>query len=151
MNKAVGLAAAALALLLASGAARPPSPESQLLAADRAFSRLLAEKGRPYASLAFIANDGRLYGNGGEAPIYGKGQAFRRLARREPGTPGREPETARVSADGRMGWTTGRWLLAPRRSRTKSTGHYLTVWVKDRNGAWKIQADMGTSDPAPKR
>jgi ketosteroid isomerase-like protein len=54
---------------------------------------------------------------------------------------------ARVSADGKMGWTDGHWLYTAKSG--KSTGHYLTVWVKDNRGAWKVQADMGTADPAP--
>jgi ketosteroid isomerase-like protein len=151
MNAAPRLAAAALALLLAAGAAKPASPVDQLLAADRAFSRLSVEKGQPYAFLAYIANDGRLYGNGSEAPVYGKAQAFRRLVRRAPGTLSWEPETARVSADGRMGWTAGHWLFTAPRSKIRRTGHYLTVWVKAGRNGWKVQADMGTSDPVPKK
>lgn len=154
MRKAARLVLAGVALVLASGAAKPPppkpTPESQLLAADRAFSKLSVEKGQPYAFLAFIANDGRLYGNGSDTPVFGKAQAFRRLARREPGSLSWEPETARVSGDGAMGWTAGHWRFATR-GKPVATGNYLTVWVKDRRGAWKVQADMGTSDPVPKK
>jgi ketosteroid isomerase-like protein len=154
MNRTGRLAAAALALLLATGAAKPappPTPESQLLASDRAFSKLSIRRGQPYAFLATMANDGRLYGNGNDAPVYGKAQAFRRMARRLPGTLSWEPETARVSSDGRMGWTSGHWLFVARGARQKTTGNYLTVWVKDRRGAWKVQAEMGTSDLAGKK
>jgi len=149
--RTASIATAGLALLLATGAVKPPSPENQLLAADRAFSKLSVEKGHPYAFLAYIANDGRLYGNGSEPPIYGKAQAFRRLTRRGAGILSWEPEVAHVSADGRMGWTAGHWLFTAPDSKTGSIGHYLTVWVRDRSGAWKVQADMGTSDPAPKK
>jgi ketosteroid isomerase-like protein len=108
-------------------------------------------RGQPYAFLATMANDGRLYGNGNDAPVYGKAQAFRRMARRLPGTLSWEPETARVSGDGRMGWTSGHWLFISRRARQKTTGNYLTVWVKDRRGVWKVQAEMGTSDLTGKK
>jgi ketosteroid isomerase-like protein len=151
MTAAGRIGAAALGLLLATGAAKPPSPESQLLAADRAFSQLSVEKGQPYALFATTANDGRLYGNGSAAPVYGKAQAFRRLTRRDPGTMRWKPETARVSGDGRMGWTAGTWIFTGPGATPKTTGNYLTVWVKDRRGAWKVQADMGTSDPLPKK
>lgn len=153
MRNAARLVLAGVALVLASGAAKPPlkaTPESQLLAADRAFSKLSVERGQPFAFLAVIANDGRLYGNGSEAPVFGKAQAFRRLAHREPGILSWEPETARLSGDGTMGWTAGHWRFSLRGGKA-TTGNYLTVWVKDRRGAWKVQADMGTSDPVPKK
>jgi hypothetical protein len=153
MRTALRLATALAALLLATGAAKPPppSPQSQLLAADRAFSKLSVAKGQAFAFFTYVANDGRLYGTGSEAPVYGKGQAFRRLARRSRGTLSWEPDVARVAADGRMGWTAGNWLLVAQGGRQRSTGKYLTAWVKDRRGAWKVQADMGTSDPVPKK
>ena len=34
-------------------------------------------------------------------------------------------------------------------SKVRLTGHYMTVWRKD-GGAWKVIADMGTTDPAKK-
>jgi len=154
MIRAARLGMAALALLLATGAASPappPSPTSQLLAADRAYAKLSADKGIAYAFFATTAPDGRHYGNGSAAPVYGKAQAFRRLARRDAGTLDWQPQTARVSGDGRMGWTAGSWVFAARGSKQKSTGNYLTIWVKDRRNVWKVQADMGTSDPAPKK
>lgn len=152
MNGTARLAAAALAVLLAAGAGKPPpTPESQLLSADRAFSSLSAQRGQSYAAFVTMTNDARLYGSGGETAVIGKAQAFRRLGRRESGTLSRQPQTARVSGDGRMGWTSGRWLLVAQGGRQRRGGNYLTVWVKDRAGAWKIQSDMGTTDPAPKK
>jgi ketosteroid isomerase-like protein len=145
-SRAYPLALAASALFLCA-AAPAPSPEAGLMAADRAFSKLSVEKGRPFAFLAFMANDGRLYGTGSDMPVYGKADAFRRMGGgREAGTLSWEPETAHVSADGRLGWTDGHWLYVVKGSRQRSTGHYLTVWAKDRRGAWKVAADMGTSD-----
>jgi len=155
MVEAVRLGAAALALLLATGAAKPPplppSPVNQLLAADRAYSQLSVDKGMPYAFFATTAMDGRHYGNGSETPVYSKAQAFRRLTRRDPGVLRWQPETARVSGDGHMGWTAGSWVFIAHGSKQKSTGNYLTIWVKDHRNVWKVQADMGTSDPPPKK
>jgi ketosteroid isomerase-like protein len=145
-------AAAALALLLMAGAAKPPppSPESQLLAADRAFAKLAADKGLAAAFFTSMTNDGQFYGDGA-APVNGRGQAFRRLAHREPGTLTRQPETARASADGRMGWTSGRFLLTAPGAKRKTGGHYLTVWTREGRNAWKIAAEMDHSDPAPEK
>lgn len=153
MRPAARLGAAALALLLGTAAAKPPplpSPGAELMAVDRALGKMAVEKGRDYAFLAFIATDGRLYGAGNEPPVYGKAQAFRRLARPNTGALSRVPETARVSADGKLGWTDGHWRYAARGAKTASTGHYLTVWVRERRG-WRVAADMDTSDPPPKK
>jgi len=143
------LSAAALALLLMAGAAKPPpSPESQLLAADRAFAKLATEKGLAYAFFSSMTNDGQ-FTSDGMSPVAGRSQAFRRLARRELGSLSRQPETARVSGDGRMGWTSGRWQLAV--GKRKTAGQYLTVWVKEGRAAWKVAAEMDRSDPTPEK
>jgi hypothetical protein len=48
-----------------------------------------------------------------------------------------------------MGWTDGSWEVTTGGKLTGS-GHYLTIWVKDRRGAWKVQANMRTTDPVRK-
>ena len=133
----------ALALLPAPAAA---TPQSELMDADRAFSRLSERRGRPYAFLSMATSNARLFGDGTLAPIYGRAQAFRALGRREAVGMRWEPAGAGVSEDGRMGWTDGRWEIRSRQALV-SSGHYLTVWVKDRRGAWKVQANMRTTAP----
>jgi hypothetical protein len=148
------LPAAALVLALALPAAMAPlpaaaTPQSELLDADRAFSRLSQRRGRPFAFLSMATSDARLFGDGAVPPIYGRAQAFRALGRREAVGMRWEPAKAGVSEDGRMGWTDGRWEVRSRRAMI-SSGHYLTVWVKDRRGVWKVQANMRTTNPAKK-
>jgi ketosteroid isomerase-like protein len=121
-----------------------------LMAADRAFSQMSAAKGHDAAFLAFITEDARLFGTGGE-PLAGKAAAAKEFAKcKNPKatTLTWEPDTARLSADGAMGWTDGHWRFVAAKA-APVTGHYLTVWVKQK-GAWKVQADMGTLDPKPK-
>ena len=139
----------AAALVLVVGFTALPAaatPQSELLDADRAFSRLSQTRGRPFAFLSMATNDARLFGDGAVAPIYGRAQAFRALGRREAVGMRWEPAGAGVSGDGRMGWTDGRWEIRSRRAMI-SSGHYLTVWVKDRRGVWKVQANMRTTSP----
>jgi ketosteroid isomerase-like protein len=123
------------------------------LAADKAFSDLSVAKGSSAAFLFYLAEDGRLFGVGSEPPIYGKAAATKRFAERERGhgKPAADvlswsPEHADAAEDGSVGWTDGTWTYvgAP---DTKVSGHYLTVWKKDANGLWKVEADMGTKDP----
>jgi ketosteroid isomerase-like protein len=124
------------------------APRDDLLAADRAFSKLASGKGWGYAALVMATNDARLLPPGG-APIHGRAQALRNLARPVPGTLSWEPEAVSVSPDGQMGWTDGHWLRTLPNAR--STGRYLSVWIKTRGGAWKVQASITTADPAPRK
>lgn len=133
-------------------------PKEELMATDQAFSRLSVDKGSNAAFLAYMAEDGRIFGTGNQLPIFGKAEAIKRFATSSNGDPrlnvlSWEPEAAGVSTDGRLGWTDGHWVFESGPDdvgrRHYLTGHYLTVWVKDARGGWKVQADMGTTDPKP--
>ena len=148
-----GAAALVLMLALAAGPVSTmtaaATPQSELMDADRAFSKLSETRGRPYAFLSMAASNARLFGDGTLAPIYGRAQALRGLSRREAGHMRWQPAGVGVSADGRMGWTDGRWEVLNRNAVIRS-GNYLTVWAKDPRGAWKVQANMSTTMPAKK-
>jgi len=144
--------------LAASVSAAYASPREELLAVDRAFSLLSVDKGSNAAFLAYLADDGRLFGSGNQPPIIGKAEATKRFAESGNGDPrlnvlSWEPEDAGVSRDGLLGWTDGHWIFETGPDdlgrRHHVTGHYLTVWSKDAKGAWKVEADMGTTDPKP--
>ena len=60
-----------------------------------------------------------------------------------------DPDDARISEDGSMGWTTGRYVS--RRSSsgqepTESRGRYLTNWERQPDGTWKVTVDTGVPD-----
>lgn len=133
---------------LLGSATAEAAPRDDLLAADRAFAKLSATKGWGFAVIATATNDARLIGPGGEQ-IFGRAQALRSMARPIPGTLSWQPETAFVSADSKLGWTDGRWQQILKGS--KVSGRYLSVWAKAKNGAWKVQASINTTDPAPKK
>lgn len=150
--------AAALAALLVSGTALA-GPKEDLIATDEAFSALSVAKGSNAAFLAYLADDGRLFGTGNEAPIYGRAAAVERFKSSGNGDPRLNvlswvPDNAEVSADGTFGYTDGHWLFvgAPDKQgvRPRLTGRYETVWRKEADG-WKVVADMGTNDPQPKK
>jgi hypothetical protein len=146
------LAATALVCLaLMTGVAQaqtaaPLTAQQQLLAADRSFSRLSVTRGRASAFLSMATSNARLFGADGVAPVQGRAQAFRALGRRQTGRMSWEPLMAGVSPDGNMGWTDGRWEVR-RGSTVVQSGHYLTVWVKDRRNVWKVQASMNSAAP----
>lgn len=137
--------------ILAAGSAFA-GPKDDIIAADKAFSALSAAKGSNAAFLAYLADDGRLYGTGSEAPIIGKQEAVKRFAAGGNGDPKTNvlswvADHAEVSADGTLGYSDGHWTFTAPKAR--ATGHYVTVWRKV-GGAWKVVADIGTTDPQKK-
>ena len=66
-----------------------------------------------------------------------------------------EPLGADVGTSGDLGYTWGRYRRSVTREDGENTvaeGKYLTVWKRDRNGVWKVAADIGNSgahEPPP--
>lgn len=128
--------------------------KEDIAAADKAFSALSVAKGSNAAFLAYLADDGRLFGTGNEAPIYGKAEATKRFADPKSGNGDPKanvlswvPDHVDVSKDGTLGYSDGHWLFTT--PKLKLTGRYMTVWRKE-SGQWKVIADMGTTDPTKK-
>jgi ketosteroid isomerase-like protein len=131
--------------------------KDDIIAADKAFSALSVAQGSNAAFLATLADDGRVFGTGNEAPIYGKAEAAKRFQTSGNGDPKTNvlswvPDNAEASPDGAFGYSDGHWLFRGVDGggrRLVLTGRYVTVWRKV-GDAWKVAADMGTTDPAPK-
>src|SRR4029077_19026428 len=64
-----------------------------------------------------------------------------------------QPLKADVAASGAVGYTAGNWQIPVLDKRTNKrvlvTGKYLTVWKKQKDGSWKVVADIGNQDPVP--
>ncbi len=135
---------AVAAILIAASAVPALAAESAVMAADRAFSKLSVEKGQPYAFWFNSSKSARFYGPSGP-PKIGKAAKAPPVADAQDSVLSWEPTAG--AADGKLGWTDGVWKLTG--AKGNRTGHYLTVWVKE-DGVWKVQADIGTTDPAPK-
>lgn len=143
---------AALALLLTLGspslasgpAAGEPGPAVQsLVLAERAFVRSSVERGMREAFLAFLDDDAVIFRPG---PVAGRDWFEAR-----PPVPGRlswEPLYADVSRAGDLGFTTGPWQFTPPDGEP-SFGHYVTVWRRRGDGAWRVAADIGVTHRRP--
>src|SRR5262249_11120174 len=59
-----------------------------------------------------------------------------------------EPAFADIASTADLGYTTGPWELqrTPEEQPT-AFGHYVTVWRRQADGAWKIAVDIGISHP----
>jgi len=64
-----------------------------------------------------------------------------------------QPVKVDVAESGDIGYTAGNWQIPVLDKRTNTrvliTGKYLTVWRKQKDGAWKAVADLGNQDPVP--
>lgn len=120
-----------------------------LLEVDRAFAALSESDGYIEAYYRYSADDVLLLPPGA-LPKAGREEIYRSDS--EEGLMGRltwEPEDARVSASGEMGWSWGGWAFvvedeggAPQ----ESYGKYLFVWEKV-GGAWRMVVNMWNDNP----
>jgi ketosteroid isomerase-like protein len=63
------------------------------------------------------------------------------------------PMHAAISADGKLGWSTGPWTFSRDSTQKKpdSHGEYMSVWRLQSDGSWKAVLDCGIGHPAPTR
>ena len=61
------------------------------------------------------------------------------------------PDLVGVSEDGSLGYTTGRFerRRIVQGAETVATGSYFTVWRRQPDGRWLVEADLGTEPAAP--
>jgi ketosteroid isomerase-like protein len=128
-----------------TGAQENPNWTS-LVEAERAFAATSLAKGTRAAFLEFLAEDSILFRPG---PVTGK-----KWIEEHPAPPTLltwEPAFADVAQSGDLGYTTGPWEIRPGSPQDKPTayGHFVSVWKRQPDGAWKVVVDLGISHPAP--
>jgi ketosteroid isomerase-like protein len=140
---------AGLILMSPSPAATTDPPEyaafDSLVAAERAFAALSAEKGMKTAFLAHLASDGILF-----RPHAVNGRSVWESRPEPPATLLWEPSFAEVAGSGDFGWTTGPWELRSAGNPT-GHGHFLSVWKRAGDGSWRVALDIGISHEKPAR
>jgi ketosteroid isomerase-like protein len=137
----------------ATPAGRVMTPaEEELLATDREFNAATQARGAD-GWVSFFAKNGSMMRD--EGPVTGH-EAIR--AEISPGlsNPNNsltwEPQRAEITPGGRLGFTTGRYVLAgkaPNGQRVESRGTYMNIWEKQADGSWKVVVDIGDPDEAP--
>ena len=143
-------AAAALALSASSRTPDPAAARARLRDAELAFAQ--ASKARGADAWAEVFADSGVQMNPGHNYV-GK-EAVRALMAPDLADTTHllswTPTTVDVSASGDLGYTMGRWQVAPRAGGTPLLqGSYVTIWKKQPDGAWKVVLDAGNADPAP--
>jgi ketosteroid isomerase-like protein len=133
-----------LALLLPLLLTQSPAL-SALLSAEHAFARRAQTEGTHAAFLSVMHPEGLVFQ---PRPVSGiqlhKGKA-------ENGSLlSWYPALADVSAAGDLGWTTGPWeFRSPREAPVSAQGWFVTVWIREGSGPWRLLVDLGSSNPVP--
>lgn len=147
------LAASTVALLLAAAPSSGqddamPRDQAAMVAAERAFVQLAAERGFRDSFFHYFAPDGIAFGP----------HPFRtRVAlARQPSAPGPmgaiwAPVTGDISQAGDLGWNVGPvlYLARPELNRPERHGLFFSVWEKQADGSWRVVLDLGSDTPGP--
>lgn len=152
MKKFVSLAALFIATL--SGAmAQDTGPKNEVADADRAFCQSTRQKGLE-GWVEWFAENAALpqfnpppVGKDGIRKAYAASFQVKDLDFQW------WPDKAEILPTGDMGYTSGHysrsWTDADGARRTR-TGNYITVWQKQKDGAWRVLGDFGTINPTKK-
>jgi ketosteroid isomerase-like protein len=134
-------------------APRPTSADadaaSVIVSAERAFAASVRASGVRDGFLAWLAPTSVVFRQG---PVSG----IKTYEKRKPGWDGLlawTPMHAAISADGKLGWSTGPWTFSRDSTQKKPDAHgeYMSVWKQQADGAWKAVLDCGIGHPAPSR
>jgi ketosteroid isomerase-like protein len=114
-----------------------------LVDAERAFARTAVDKGLRAAFLENLAEDAIVF-----RPQPAPGRPL--YEKVSPDSPTRliwKPVFAEISGAGDLGYTTGPYEVYKDRLTKEASdfGHYITIWKKQIDGAWKAALDIGIS------
>src|SRR5437867_11297490 len=120
-----------------------------LVETERAFAGTCGEKGVRASFLEFFADDGIAFR---PEPFRFK-EAMKDLP--PPSDPlgvtlEWEPQAGGVAASGDLGYTTGPSVRTDKTAEDKPQrfGQFFSVWKKQKDGRWKVAADIGVATPA---
>jgi ketosteroid isomerase-like protein len=123
---------------------------ASLIDAERAFSRMSEDKGTREAFLTWLAPDAIVFR---PAPVPAQ-PLYERMDPADMAVLSWDPEVAEISASGELGYTAGPYRIRPgRNAEPTDFGHYVSVWKKQADGAWRVFLDIGIphgrQEPAP--
>lgn len=132
------------ALLALPLPAQAPSVEA-VLRSELAFARHADEKGIRSAFLTWLMEDAPAF-----TPRLVRAREFYQP---DPGDPGHlawYPEAVGMAASGDLAWSYGPWDYAAKKGeKALAHGHFLSLWRRQANRGWMVQADIGIPHPAP--
>lgn len=128
----------------------PATLKASLMQTDREFGAATAARGTA-GWMEYFAGETAIFPPG-SAPITGLAAVRAHYEENGPGELRWTPLYAEASGDGMLGYTWGTWTYPGKNAAGEPqnrTGRYLTVWRRQKDGRWKIAADIGNNDPPP--
>lgn len=130
-------------LLVAQAQVSHPNLKS-LVDAEWAFINLAKETNLRDAFWAQFTNESIVFGEG---PV----NARKAYENQKPNAAGLkwEPVYSDIAISGDFGYNTGPWELRQVKTDENAVafGHFVSMWKKDENGAWKLLLDIGIDHP----
>ena len=123
------------------------SETENLLNTDKEFSETSKEKGAAEAFRLFLAEDALQFSGGRDVVVGGQSVYEIMIEGDDTYTLLWEPQFAEVASSGDFGWTWGYYDLQLNESGETRYGKYLNVWKKNKEGKWKVAADIGNPGP----
>ena len=139
--------ACALALAAPSATSAAADDAAAIVAAERAFAASVRSLGVRDGFLDWLSQTGIVFRPG---PVIGR-TVYEKQPRGWNGLLAWNPVRAAISADGKLGWSTGPWTWRTDSTARKADAHgeYLSVWRRTAEGRWKVALDCGISHAAP--
>lgn len=123
--------------------ANAPAPDA-VLRAELAFARMAEDRGIRVAFRSWLAEDSVVF-----TPRMVPGQDHYGQQPGDPGCLAWYPEAQGMSASGDLAWSFGPWTYRPAKGEAvRAQGHFLSLWRKQPDGRWKVQADVRLPHPA---
>ncbi len=137
----------ALLLLASPGRTSTAADAGAIVSAERAFAASVRSLGVRDGFLAWLAPASVVFKPG---PVMGVAH-HQKLPTGWHGLLAWNPVRAAISADGKLGWSTGPWIWK-RDSTQKSAdahGEYMSVWRRQSDGRWRVVLDGGIGHGPP--
>ena len=125
---------------------KPGDAIRAMVDAERKFCQTGQEKGTRAAFLAYLADDSIVFRPG---PVNGREFWTKRV---ENGLDLIwEPTFAVMARSADFGYTTGpaKWKASKTETKPLGYGYFVSIWKKQKDGAWKVALDAGTETPEP--
>jgi len=134
------------ALLLVLAASSPHHPAAQIAAAERAFAAQSVAEGMNTAFAAHLADDAVVF-----QPLPRSGaRAWHAAQENPPVTLDWYPAFTLAAASGDFGLSTGPFTLVSQTDpQRRGYGHFISIWERQADGAWKVVIDGGIGHPQP--
>ncbi len=139
-------------LLSCSAVVFAATPEAEIMQADRGFNQATQAK-RAEGWNSYFAENAAVPST---PPLAGKqaiSEHFQKVFADPDFTLTWDPLKAEVFPGGKMGYTTGKYVVHfndKDGKKMEQTGRYITVWKKQDDGSWKVVTDTGSEDGPPR-